>query len=78
MTEEERPDEAGLTPKELEEQTAEELPDRAAMTVVDASVTIPIDPAIAADVLAGEPFEGAEADEGAEAEEEEEEGGGNG
>jgi hypothetical protein len=55
MTEEERRDESELAPEEVSEQRAEAVPDRAAMGVVDANVAIPLDPAIAADVLAGEP-----------------------
>lgn len=73
MTEEEKPDKSELTPEELADQSAEEIPDRASMAIVDANVEIPIDPAIAADVLAGEDVsEGEPGDEQAEAEPEEE------
>ena len=51
-------DQPELSLEELESQAAESLPDRRAMSLIDASVTIPADPAIAADVLAdtlGEP-----------------------
>jgi hypothetical protein len=43
------PDE--LTREELEAQTGEELPDREAMSLVDANVAIPINAAVAANVL---------------------------
>jgi hypothetical protein len=55
MTEEEDPRQPELTPEELAEHSAEAIPDRVAMVIVDANVAIPIDPAVAADVLAGEP-----------------------
>jgi hypothetical protein len=45
-------DEPELSHEELESQAAGSLPDREAMSVIDASVTIPADPALAADVLA--------------------------
>ena len=53
-----------LSLDELEAESAGELPDRHAMSVIDSSVTIPVNPAIAADVLAdtlGEGFDGDEA-----------------
>jgi hypothetical protein len=61
MTEEDRAESTELTPEEVEEATGEELPDRAAMSLVDANVAIPIDAAIAADVLADESVADAEA-----------------
>jgi hypothetical protein len=75
MTKEEKPDGPELTPEELDEQSAHAIPDRASMAIVDANVAIPIDPAIAADVLAGEdvpeeePAERAEPEEGTDGEE---------
>jgi hypothetical protein len=45
-------DEPELSLEELESEAAGSLPDREAMSVIDASVTIPADPALAADVLA--------------------------
>ena len=41
----------GLTPEELEAQRGEELPDREAMSLVDANIAIPINAAVAANVL---------------------------
>jgi 2-polyprenyl-6-methoxyphenol hydroxylase-like FAD-dependent oxidoreductase len=40
-----------LTPEELEAQSGEELPDREAMSLVDANIAIPINAAVAANVL---------------------------
>ena len=45
-------DEPELSLEELESEAAGWLPDRQAMSVIDANVTIPADPALAADVLA--------------------------
>ena len=41
----------GLAPQELEAQTAETLPERSAMSLVNANIAIPINAAIAANVL---------------------------
>lgn len=41
----------GLTSEELEAQGGEELPDREAMSLVNANIAIPINAAIAANVL---------------------------
>jgi hypothetical protein len=41
----------GLSEEELEEQDAEQLPDREEMSLVNANVAIPINAAIAANVL---------------------------
>jgi hypothetical protein len=51
--ESERPD--GISEEDLEAEKAEALPDREALSVLGADVAIPLDPSIAADVLAGEP-----------------------
>ena len=40
-----------LTPEELEAQEAAELPDREAMSLINANVAIPINAAVAANVL---------------------------
>ncbi len=45
-------DDAELSLEELEAEGAETLPDREAMSLIDASVTIPANPSLAADVLA--------------------------
>jgi hypothetical protein len=42
---------AELTPEELEAQDAAELPDREAMSLVNANIAIPINAAVAANVL---------------------------
>jgi hypothetical protein len=44
----------GLSEKELEEAKGEVLPDREAMSVIRSDVSIPVDPQIAASVLAGD------------------------
>jgi len=41
----------GLTPEELDQQVAEELPDREAMSLVNANIAIPVNAAVAANVL---------------------------
>jgi hypothetical protein len=43
-----------ISKEELESERATELPDREALSVVGADVAIPLDPSVAADVLAGE------------------------
>jgi len=40
-----------LTPEELEDQDGAELPDREAMSLVNANIAIPINAAVAANVL---------------------------
>jgi len=40
-----------LTPQELEDQDGAELPDREAMSLVNANIAIPINAAVAANVL---------------------------
>jgi hypothetical protein len=40
-----------LTPAELDEQSGEELPDREQMSLVNANIAIPINAAVAANVL---------------------------
>jgi hypothetical protein len=44
--------EAELSLEELEAESSGMLPDRQAMSLIDASVTIPANPSLAADVLA--------------------------
>jgi hypothetical protein len=48
MNEKEQP---GLTPEELEEQAAAELPDREAMSLINANIAAPVNAAVAANVL---------------------------
>lgn len=47
-------DPSELTTEELEDQVGEALPERHSMSVMHGDVTIPVDPAAAADVLAEE------------------------
>ncbi|MGB8649139.1 MAG: hypothetical protein WCD35_00615 [Mycobacteriales bacterium] len=44
-------DTPGLTPEELEAQGGEELPDREQMSLVNANVAVPVNAAVAANVL---------------------------
>ena len=51
------PDKRGedeLSDEELESERGGELPDREALSVLNADVAIPVDPSIAADVLSGD------------------------
>ncbi|MGA8210397.1 MAG: hypothetical protein WB441_08540 [Nocardioidaceae bacterium] len=41
----------GLSPEELEAQTGEELPDREQMSLVNANIAVPVNAAVAANVL---------------------------
>ena len=56
--------ERGLDDEELELRQAAALPDQDAMSLIDANVAIPIDAAIAANVLSEESEADAEADRG--------------
>ena len=49
----EKETEEQLSDEELARETGEPVPDRAAMSTLDADVAIPVNPALAADVLAG-------------------------
>jgi 2-polyprenyl-6-methoxyphenol hydroxylase-like FAD-dependent oxidoreductase len=49
VTENKQPE--GLAPEELAEQSGEELPDREQMSLVNANVAIPVNAAVAANVL---------------------------
>jgi hypothetical protein len=55
--------ETGLSLDELEAEGGAPLPDREAMSLISANVDIPANPAIAADVLAGD-LEGFDSEEG--------------
>jgi len=44
-------DEKGLTPEELEDQDAAELPDREAMSLINANVAAPVNAAVALNAL---------------------------
>ena len=41
----------GLSPEELDAETGEELPDREAMSLIDANVAAPVNAAVAANIL---------------------------
>ena len=45
------PNESGLTDEELSLEGAEELPDREAMSLVNANIAVPVNAAVAANVL---------------------------
>ncbi len=51
MTEDQTRSEQELTDEELEAQGGEELPDREAMSLVNANVAVPVNAAVAANVL---------------------------
>ena len=44
-------DKPGLTPEELEEQGGEQLPDREQMSLINANIAVPVNAAVAANVL---------------------------
>lgn len=54
----------GLTPEELDQQVAEELPDREAMSLVNANIAIPVNAAVAANVLSDGSTAWADANQG--------------
>lgn len=41
----------GMTPEELDQESGEELPDREAMSLIDANIAVPVNAAISANVL---------------------------
>jgi hypothetical protein len=53
----------GLTPEELEQEGGEELPDREAMSLVNANLALPINAADAANVLSDGSIAGADANQ---------------
>ena len=52
-----------LSDEELERESAEQLPDREAMSLIDANVAVPVNAAVAANVLTSESIADAEADQ---------------
>jgi hypothetical protein len=44
-------DTPGLTPEELEDEKGEQLPDREQMSLVNANIAVPVNAAVAANVL---------------------------
>ena len=52
-----------VTSEELESESAEQLPDREAMSLIDANVAVPVNAAVAANVLTDESIADADADQ---------------
>lgn len=52
-----------LTPEELEQQDGEQLPDREAMSLVNANLAVPVNAAVAANVLSDGAVAYADADQ---------------
>lgn len=65
MTQDKRNQQAGLSQEEIDEQDAAELPDREAMSLVNANIAIPINAAVAANVLSDDAIAYADADQDA-------------
>jgi len=63
MTDEKTPTRDELTTEELEAESAAELPDREAMSLVDANVAVPVNAAVAANVLSDDSTADADADQ---------------
>jgi hypothetical protein len=51
MTDQQIQNRDGLSPEELDAENAADLPDREAMSLVDANVAVPVNAAVAANVL---------------------------
>jgi len=51
MAKERKPQAAELTPDELADEAAAELPDREAMSLINANIAVPVNAAVAANVL---------------------------
>ena len=51
MTTDPTPMKETLTPEELDHQEGEELPDREAMSLIDANIAVPVNAAVAANIL---------------------------
>lgn len=67
MTDERQPSDVGLSEDELtEEGTAEELPEREQMSLVNANVAVPVNAAVAANVLSDDAIAYADATQDAE------------
>lgn len=65
MTDQQIADREELTPEELEAEDAAALPDREAMSLVDANVAVPVNAAVAANVLSNDSTATAEANQDA-------------
>jgi hypothetical protein len=52
-----------VTPEELDDETGEEIPDREAMSLIDANVAVPVNAAVAANVLTDRSSAGSNADQ---------------
>jgi hypothetical protein len=58
-------DQPGLTPEEIDAQGGEQLPDREQMSLVNANVAVPVNAAVAANVLSDGAIAYADADQDA-------------
>ncbi len=56
-------DQPGLTPEELDEAGGEQLPDREQMSLVNANIAVPVNAAVAANVLSDGSIAYADADQ---------------
>ena len=65
MTDEKHIETTGMTDEELEAQQTEELPDREAMSLINANVAAPINAAVAANVLSDDSIAYANAEQNA-------------
>jgi len=63
-----KPDRGDLTPDELDEQTGEELPEREAMSLIDANVAAPVNAAAALNVISDDSTAVADAEQSADLE----------
>jgi len=63
-----KPDRGDLTPDELHEQTGEELPEREAMSLIDANVAAPVNAAAALNVISDDSTAVADAEQSADLE----------
>jgi hypothetical protein len=61
-----KPNRDGLTPDELDEQNGEQLPEREAMSLIDANVAAPVNAAAALNVLSDDSTAVADAEQSAE------------
>jgi hypothetical protein len=62
-TQADRPSDKPLTTEEVEDQDAAELPDREAMSLIDANLAVPVNAAVAANVLSDGSVAYADADQ---------------
>ena len=65
MTDKPKKEVQGLSQEELEEHSGEQLPDREEMSLVDANIAVPVNVALAANVLSDDAIAYAEATQNA-------------